>query len=68
MRNRGYTGSEFETLEKQCLSYVRNTTGKTSINYFFLQTFRTQSFHIAHRKKLAEHWDLSNIGIFGCGS
>jgi hypothetical protein len=35
----------------------------TAINYF-LQTFRTKSTHISHRKNLAEHWDLTNTGNF----
>jgi hypothetical protein len=56
MRNGRYI--EFETLEKQYWSYLRNT--KTAINYF-LQTFRTESTHISHRKNLA---DMPNTGIF----
>jgi hypothetical protein len=35
LRNRGYI--EFETLEKQCWSYLRNI--KTAINYFFYKHF-----------------------------
>jgi hypothetical protein len=40
---------EFETLEKQCRSYLRNI--KTAINYFS-QTFCTLSTLIYHRKNL----------------
>jgi hypothetical protein len=41
---------EFETLEKQCWSYLRNI--KTAINYFYK--------HFAHNL----HLEMSNIGIF----
>jgi hypothetical protein len=56
MRNRGYI--KLETLNKQCWPYLRNI--KTAINYF-LQTFRTSSTHISHRKNLAEYWDLRTL-------
>jgi hypothetical protein len=45
MRNRGYI--DFEMLEKQCWSYLRN-----------IKTFYTESIHISLRKNFAEHWDL----------
>jgi hypothetical protein len=46
IRNRGYI--EFETLEKQCWSYVRNI--ETPINYFL----QTKFTHISQKKNLAE--------------
>jgi hypothetical protein len=59
MRNRGYI--EFEKLEKQCWSFVRNIN--TAINYF-LHVLHIIYTHISHRKNLAEQWDLPNTGIF----
>jgi hypothetical protein len=56
-------GIEFETLKKQCWSYLRNIN-MTAINYFFLQTFCSKSSQISFKKNLAEHWDLPNTGIF----
>jgi hypothetical protein len=52
MRNRGYI--EFETLEKQCWSYIRNI--KTAVNYFY--TYFTDNLPIFLIGKI---WQ--NIGI-----
>jgi hypothetical protein len=60
MTKRGYI--EFQTCWKNSVVHILRNI-KTSINYF-LQTFRTLSTHISHRKNLAEHWDLPNTGIF----
>jgi hypothetical protein len=53
---------EFETLEKQCWSYLSNI--KTALNYFFYKRFAHYLPIFIIRKNLAEHWDLPNTGIF----
>jgi hypothetical protein len=60
IRNREYI--EFETLKKQCWSYLRNI--KTAINYFFYKRFVQNLAKFLLSKNLAEHWDLPNTGIF----
>jgi hypothetical protein len=60
MRNRGYI--EFDTLEKQCWSYLRNI--KTAINYFFYKRFAHNLPIFLKGKNLAEHWELPNTEIF----
>jgi hypothetical protein len=60
IRNREYI--EFETLKKQCCSYLRNI--KTAINYFFYKRFAQKLAKLLLSKNLAEHWDLPNTGIF----
>jgi hypothetical protein len=55
-RNRRYI--EFETLEKQRLSYIRNI--KTAINYFFTNV----SYIIYPYFSSEKHWDMPNNGIF----
>jgi hypothetical protein len=60
MRNREYI--EFETLKKQCWSYLRNI--KTAINYFFYKRFAQNLAKFLLSKNLAERWDLPNTGIF----
>jgi hypothetical protein len=53
---------EFETLEKQCWSYLRNI--KAALNYFFYKRFAHYLPIFIISKNLAEHWDLPNTGIF----
>jgi hypothetical protein len=58
MRNQG--NIEFETLEKQCWSYLRDI--KIAISYFFYKRFaHNLPTYISQKKNLAEHWDLLNI-------
>jgi hypothetical protein len=66
MRNRGYI--EFETLEKQCWSYIYGIN-KTAIifnnnNLTNLSGFAHILYHFLIGKNLAEHWELPNTGIF----
>jgi hypothetical protein len=51
---------EFETLEKQCWSYIRNM--KTAM-YYFYKGFEHNLHIFLIRKNLAEHWDLPKTGI-----
>jgi hypothetical protein len=60
IRNRVYI--EFETLKKQCWSYLRNI--KRAINYFFYKRLAQNLAKFLLSKNLAEHWDLPNTGIF----
>jgi hypothetical protein len=53
---------EFETLKKQCWSYLRNI--RTAINYFFFKRFAKNLAIFLLSKNLAEHWDLPITGIF----
>jgi hypothetical protein len=61
MRNQG--NIEFETLENQCWSYLRNI--QTAINYFYKHFAHNLPYtHISHMKNLSKHLDLPNTGIF----
>jgi hypothetical protein len=60
IRTQGYI--EFETLENQCRSNLRNI--KTAINYFVYKRFAQNLPKFLIGKNLAENWDLPNTGIF----